>query len=167
MDFANRMLSAVAFAACNEAELIVEVYKAATKSMSEDVAARRLVLRCIRGDFSTYCHLSSAISDLAFIESLFKSTPVIGVPRLLNAYFHLSKAVPDGEFVDETSDRDLLNCEKLGDQTTRGATYMREVFGVSDADAFINKMTSNWPDLCKSQVQYDSDVYHVPDDLVH
>lgn len=72
------------------------------------------------------------------------------MPRLLNAFFPLVKAIPDEDSVDhEVVRKDVKNPFDL---TEQGARYMKDVFGESDMEAFIATMAKFWPDLRKPHI---------------
>jgi hypothetical protein len=83
------------------------------------------------------------------IESLLKTAPIISVPRLLNSFFPLVKAIPDEESMDNVHVRkDVRN--QYDHLTERGAQYMKDVFGKGDMEGFIATMLKFWPDLRKT-----------------
>jgi hypothetical protein len=81
---------------------------------------------------------------------LIKAAPVISTPRLLNTFFPLLKAIPDEESMDyEVVRKETAKLSK-DDLMKRGADYMRTLFGESDGNAFIDRVSKYWPDLRKS-----------------
>jgi hypothetical protein len=81
------------------------------------------------------------------LEALLKTGVIMSVPRLLNAFFPLVKAIPDEDSVDYEVVRKYI--KNPFDLTERGSNYMKDVFGASDMEAFIATMAKFWPDLRK------------------
>ena len=91
---------------------------------------------------------------MRILESLLKTGVIMSVPRLLNAFFPLIKAIPDEDSVDNAVVRkDIKNPYDMAD---RGENYMKAVFGTADMEAFIATMAKYWPDLRKPFRYYTS-----------
>ncbi|CAK7221533.1 hypothetical protein SBRCBS47491_004557 [Sporothrix bragantina] len=126
-------VAACAFAGSNAGYLVPHVYLAAIAPFSDNAEARRTILRRIK-------------------ESLINGAFVYGDPRLLNAFYPLSEAIPDEESIDQVIVRD--NVTNPYDLTARGEAYMERVFGADDMKRFTTVMDKFWPDLRKLIVNY-------------
>lgn len=119
-------ITACAFAACNQGGFVSDVYKAAiSQKAADDVAYQQLVLKRIK-------------------ESLLKTSVIFGIPRTINAFRALVRALPSPEANEVTSVRNHI--ERPADTDERGIAYMRNIFR-ADLDPFLDTMDKYWPDL--------------------
>ena len=139
--FSLKISQACAFTASGQGPLVAEVYKAAILPFFADPVSRRLILRRIKGLF----RLPQELLETKRLESLITSSFIFGVPRLLNAFFPLMKAIPDSASQDNTNFR--ISIPSLSSVSARGEAYMRVVFGDGDLDTFLSMMEEYWPDL--------------------
>jgi alkylhydroperoxidase/carboxymuconolactone decarboxylase family protein YurZ len=117
---------ACAFAAANQGKYVAHIYKAAiTQYGSEDFPSHRCVLRRIK-------------------EALLKTGIIYGIPRVINAFRALIKALPNEESNETDSCR--LHIERPADTDERGIEYMRNIFR-ADLEPFLDTMAKYWPDL--------------------
>lgn len=119
-------ITACAFAACNQGGFVADVYRAAISSKPEDdVAYQQLVLKRIK-------------------EALLKTSVIFGIPRTINAFRALVRALPSPAANEVESVRNHI--ERPADTDERGIAYMRNIFR-ADLDPFLETMDQYWPDL--------------------
>jgi hypothetical protein len=131
--------------------MVVHVYRAAIAPYPNDAAARRLVLRRIKGECRPFRqkpllkNLVSISNLRVALESLIKTSFCYGLPKALNGFFPLIKAIPDDESVDtEVVRKDIKNPL---DMKERGEQYMKQVFGPADLDTMWGTLDKYFPDL--------------------
>ncbi|KAL1895245.1 hypothetical protein Sste5346_005391 [Sporothrix stenoceras] len=119
-------ITACAFAACNQGGFVADVYKAAISQKPEsDIEHQQFVLKRIK-------------------ESLLKTSVIFGIPRTINAFRALVRALPSPEANETESVRNHI--ERPADTDERGIAYMRNIFR-ADLDPFLDTMDKYWPDL--------------------
>ncbi|ERS95801.1 uncharacterized protein SPSK_04531 [Sporothrix schenckii 1099-18] len=119
-------ITACAFAACNQGGFVGDVYKAAIASSDpDDIAHQQLVLRRIK-------------------EALLKTSVIFGIPRTINAFRALVRALPSPAANEVASVRSHI--ARPADTDARGLAYMRNIFR-ADLDPFLDTMDQYWPDL--------------------
>lgn len=84
-------------------------------------------------------------------ESLLKTGIIYGIPRVINAFRSLIKAIPSTESNETSSIRNYIKVPS--DTDGRGLTYMRNIFR-ADLDPFLEGMDKYWPDLRTLVVTY-------------
>ncbi|CAK7207429.1 hypothetical protein SEUCBS139899_010239 [Sporothrix eucalyptigena] len=118
-------ITACAFAASNQGGYVADVYRTAIQAHHDDVEYQRNVLKRIK-------------------ESLIKTSVIYGIPRVINAFRALVKALPSPEANETSSVR--IHIEKPAETDERGIAYMRNIFR-ADLDPFLETMDTYWPDL--------------------
>lgn len=84
-------------------------------------------------------------------EGLLKTGIIYGIPRVINAYRALIKALPSPESNETESIRQHISVP--ADTDERGEAYMRNIFR-ADLDPFLENMDTYWPDLRTLVVTY-------------
>lgn len=84
-------------------------------------------------------------------EGLLKTGIIYGIPRVINAFRSLIKALPSPESNETSSIRNDILVPSDTDQ--RGEDYMRNIFR-ADLDPFLATMDKYWPDLRTLVVTY-------------
>ncbi|CAK7219525.1 hypothetical protein SBRCBS47491_003882 [Sporothrix bragantina] len=121
-------ITACAFAASNQGGYVADVYRAAIQSRPGDIEYQRNVLKRIKGKS----------------KGLIKTSVIYGIPRVINAFRALIKALPSPEANETSSVR--MHIERPADTDERGIAYMRNIFR-ADLDPFLDTMDTYWPDL--------------------
>lgn len=80
-----------------------------------------------------------------------KTGIIYGIPRVINAYRALIKALPSPESNEISSVRNHITTPSSTDE--RGEDYMRNIFR-ADLDPFLENMDRYWPDLRTLVVTY-------------
>lgn len=80
-----------------------------------------------------------------------KTGIIYGIPRVINAFRALIKALPSPESNETSSIRNHISVPAETDE--RGEAYMRNVFQ-ADLDPFLGTMDKYWPDLRTLVVTY-------------
>lgn len=76
---------------------------------------------------------------------------IYGIPRVINAFRALIKALPSPESNDTSSIRNHIQVPATTNE--RGEAYMRNIFR-ADLDPFLESMDTHWPDLRTLVVTY-------------
>lgn len=76
---------------------------------------------------------------------------ICGIPRVINAFRALVKALPTPEANETSSVRSHITTP--ADTDKRGLAYMRNIFR-ADLDPFLDTMDAHWPDLRTLVVTY-------------
>ncbi|KAH7170018.1 hypothetical protein EDB81DRAFT_708165, partial [Dactylonectria macrodidyma] len=84
-------------------------------------------------------------------EGLLKTGIIFGIPRVINAFRALVKAIPSPESNETSSIRNHITAPAGMDD--RGLKYMRNIFR-ADLDPFLGTMDKHWPDLRTLVVTY-------------
>ena len=124
---------------------MADVFTQAISEHQKDFEYHRHVLRRIKGEM----HFSPVEVKLRgahakLIEGLLKTGIIYGIPRVINAFRALIKALPSPESNEITSVRDHIQVPTSTDE--RGEAYMRNIFR-ADLDPFLATMEKYWPDL--------------------
>ncbi|KAH7024548.1 uncharacterized protein B0I36DRAFT_415976 [Microdochium trichocladiopsis] len=77
-------------------------------------------------------------------EALLKTGIIYGIPRVINAYRALIRAIPSPQSNETSSIR--AHITNPSDTDARGEAYMRGIFR-ADLDPFLANMDAHWPDL--------------------
>lgn len=92
------------------------------------------------------------------LESLLKGAPLYGIPRLLNAFYPLAKAVgSDTEMLALEDGAPVLSLRQaesyrnMLDHTDRGIAYFRNIYR-DDTDPILAPMFQLAPDISESDV---------------
>ncbi|KPM41138.1 hypothetical protein AK830_g5381 [Neonectria ditissima] len=117
---------------CNKGQYVASVFTQAISSHPEDHAYHRHVLKRIK-------------------EALLKTGIIYGIPRVINAFRALVKAIPSPESNETSSVR--AHIAVPADTDARGLEYMRNIFR-ADLDPFLGTMDAYWPDLRTLVVTY-------------
>lgn len=120
------IVQACAFAAANQGQYVADVY-------------RRAISICPKDDYE---HQKRVLRRIK--ESIIKTGIIYGIPRVINAFRALMKALPSPEANEIESSR--LHIEKPSILDERGIEYMRNIFR-ADMDPFLDTMNRYWPDL--------------------
>ncbi|KAH8176645.1 hypothetical protein LIA77_05063 [Sarocladium implicatum] len=118
-------IAACAFAASNQGQFVADVFTEAISLHQDDYEYHRHVLKRIK-------------------EGLLKTGIIYGIPRVINAFRALIKALPSPESNETTSIRNHINVPASTNE--RGEAYMRNIFR-DDLDPFLGTMDKYWPDL--------------------
>ncbi|KAH7024007.1 hypothetical protein EDB80DRAFT_808183 [Ilyonectria destructans] len=125
-------IAACSFAASNKGCYVADVFTQAISSRPEDHEYHRNVLKRIK-------------------EGLLKTGIIYGIPRVINAFRALVKAIPSPESNETSSIRNTITVPTDTDE--RGLEYMRNIFR-ADLDPFLGTMDKYWPDLRTLVVTY-------------
>ncbi|KAH6999064.1 hypothetical protein BKA56DRAFT_608573 [Ilyonectria sp. MPI-CAGE-AT-0026] len=125
-------IAACSFAASNKGCYVADVFTQAISSRQEDHEYHRHVLKRIK-------------------EGLLKTGIIYGIPRVINAFRALVKAIPSPKSNETSSIRNTITVP--ADTDERGLEYMRNIFR-ADLDPFLGTMEKYWPDLRTLVVTY-------------
>ncbi|KAJ3536019.1 hypothetical protein NM208_g6899 [Fusarium decemcellulare] len=125
-------IAACSFAASNKGQYVADVFTEAISLRLDDIEYHRHVLKRIK-------------------EGLLKTGIIYGIPRVINAFRALIKALPSDESNDTSSIRNHITVPAETDD--RGIAYMRNIFR-ADLDPFLGSMDKHWPDLRTLVVTY-------------
>ncbi|OAA57616.1 hypothetical protein SPI_07275 [Niveomyces insectorum RCEF 264] len=119
-------IAACSFAACNQGGYVADVYRTAIQARpADDVEFQRHVLKRMK-------------------EAILKTGIIFGIPRVINAFRALIKALPSPAANETASVRNHIAVP--ADTDARGLAYMRNIFR-ADLDPFLATMDAYWPDL--------------------
>ncbi|KAM5351011.1 hypothetical protein ACJ41O_003734 [Fusarium nematophilum] len=125
-------IAVCSFAASNKGQYVAHVFREAIRPRPDDIEYHRHVSRRIK-------------------EGLLKTGIIYGIPRLINAFRSLVKALPSPSSNDTSSTRNHIATP--ADTNDRGIAYMRNIFR-ADLDPFLESMDTYWPDLRTLVVTY-------------
>ncbi|CAM1505009.1 Fc.00g106460.m01.CDS01 [Cosmosporella sp. VM-42] len=125
-------IAACSFAASNKGQYVADVFKEAIKDRQDDFEYHKHVLKRIK-------------------EGLLKTGIIYGIPRVINAFRALIKALPSPESNETSSIRNHISVP--AETGKRGEEYMRNIFR-ADLDPFLATMDQYWPDLRTLVVTY-------------
>ncbi|KAK7408049.1 hypothetical protein QQX98_009764 [Neonectria punicea] len=125
-------IAACSFAASNRGQYVADVFAQTISSRRDDHVYHRHVLKRIK-------------------EALLKTGIIYGIPRVINAFRALVKAIPSPESSETSSTRAHIAVPAETD--ARGLEYMRNIFR-ADLDPFLGAMDTYWPDLRTLVVTY-------------
>ncbi|KAH6898113.1 hypothetical protein B0T10DRAFT_577613 [Thelonectria olida] len=123
---------AYSFAASNKGQYVANVFTEAIKARKDDHEYHKHVLKRIK-------------------EGLLKTGIIYGIPRVINAFRALIKAIPSPESNETSSIRNNITVSSETDE--RGIEYMHNIFR-ADLDPFLGSMDRYWPDLRTLVVTY-------------
>ncbi|KAH7162098.1 hypothetical protein B0J13DRAFT_632930 [Dactylonectria estremocensis] len=125
-------IAACSFAASNQGRYVADVFTQAISLRQEDHEYHKHVLKRIK-------------------EGLLKTGIIFGIPRVINAFRALIKAIPSPESNETSSIRNHITFP--ADTNERGLEYMRNIFR-ADLGPFLGTMDKHWPDLRTLVVTY-------------
>ena len=125
---------------------MADVFTEAISLHQDDYEYHRHVLKRIKGTQATSYDIlrNERDTDVVFKEGLLKTGIIYGIPRVINAFRALIKALPSPESNETTSIRNHINVPASTNE--RGEAYMRNIFR-DDLDPFLGTMDKYWPDL--------------------